>query len=100
MLYQLPNGRTIVITIDRYLSLSDSDIKDLVAGQFGEECNDPFHHSALFDLKGAYADRDVTLNKEDVILLDDLPEADRNELASTIGLQGLFDDGDYFSDED
>lgn len=35
MLYQLPNGKTVNLTIDEFLSLSDIDIQDMVAGNKG-----------------------------------------------------------------
>ncbi len=44
MLYNLPNGKTIYITIEEYLNLTDQDIQDLVALNFGEYI-DPYKKS-------------------------------------------------------
>lgn len=45
MLYQLPNGRTVYLTIEEYLNLSDSDIQFLVSNCYGQEILNPFHGS-------------------------------------------------------
>jgi hypothetical protein len=36
MLYQLPNGKVVNISVDDYLNLTDEDIQALVALNFGE----------------------------------------------------------------
>lgn len=36
MLYQLPNGKVINITVDDYLNLTDQDIQMLIALNYGE----------------------------------------------------------------
>jgi hypothetical protein len=36
MLYQLPNGKVVNISVDEYLNLTDQDIQALVALNFGE----------------------------------------------------------------
>lgn len=43
MLYQLPNGRTIYITIAQYLDMTDEDIKYMVEKSYGNVINNPFH---------------------------------------------------------
>jgi hypothetical protein len=47
MLYQLPNGRVINITVEQYLSMSDSDIQHLLCANAGEAIHNPFTSSAL-----------------------------------------------------
>jgi hypothetical protein len=47
MLYQLPNGRVINITIEQYLSMSDSDVQYLLCANAGEAIHNPFTSSAL-----------------------------------------------------
>lgn len=47
MIYQLPNGKCIEMSIDQYLKMTDEELKNLVAYNFGEEFNDPFIHSVL-----------------------------------------------------
>lgn len=36
MLYQLPNGKVVNLTVEEYLNLTDEDIQALVALNFGE----------------------------------------------------------------
>jgi hypothetical protein len=47
MIYQLPNGKSIEMSIDQFLKMTDQDLKNLVAFNHGEEFNDPFIHSVL-----------------------------------------------------
>lgn len=47
MQYQLPNGRVINITIEQYLSMSDSDIQYLLCTNAGDSVHNPFTGSAL-----------------------------------------------------
>jgi len=47
MLYQLQNGRVINITIEQYLSMSDSDVQYLLCANAGEAIHNPFTSSAL-----------------------------------------------------
>lgn len=49
MLYQLSNGRTIYLTIEEYLSLTDQDIQYLVSLDCGETVLNPFRGSATVD---------------------------------------------------
>lgn len=74
MLYNLPNGKTIYLTIEEYLNLSDDDIQYLVAIKAGSNLS-PFFDSALYDkpLKNQDAS-DETLDKD--YLPDDLKDED------------------------
>lgn len=47
MLYQLPSGKTIYITIEEYLNLTDADIQYLVASNSGDTIINPFQGSAV-----------------------------------------------------
>jgi len=47
MLYQLPNGKTINLSIEEYLSLTDQDIQDLMALNFGDYISSPWADSAI-----------------------------------------------------
>jgi hypothetical protein len=49
MLYQLPNGKVISLTVDQCLSLSDEDIQDLVALNVGKIPTSYWHGSAIKD---------------------------------------------------
>ena len=45
MIYQLPNGRCIEISIDQYLDMTDEELKELgcLGNQYTMELNNPFH---------------------------------------------------------
>ena len=47
MLYQLPNGKCIEISIEQYLRMTDEELNMYVAYGYGEEVNDPFALSVL-----------------------------------------------------
>lgn len=47
MLYQLKNGRTIEITVEQFLWMSDAELESLEATYYGEVVNDPFAISVL-----------------------------------------------------
>ena len=47
MYYQLPNGKTVYLTIEEYLSLSDGDIQYLISLDYGEAVLNPFRGSAV-----------------------------------------------------
>jgi len=49
MLYQLPNGKVINISIDQYLNMTDLDIQYLISVSGGEYCANPFTESACID---------------------------------------------------
>ena len=42
MLYQLPNGKVIFLTIEEFLSLSDDDIQYYISIDYGEHIPRPF----------------------------------------------------------
>ena len=45
MIYQLPNGRCIEISIDQYLDMTDEELQELncLGDSFTREINNPFH---------------------------------------------------------
>ena len=47
MIYQLPNGKIINITIEQYLELSDEDIQYLVSIDYGNFARSPWAESAI-----------------------------------------------------
>lgn len=47
MIYQLPSGKTIEITLDQYLEMTDEDIEYLVAFDYGDEIENPFYGSTI-----------------------------------------------------
>lgn len=59
MLYSLPNGRTIQLTLDEYLSLTDDEIQFLVAYNYGKELNNYKHGSVLEKLSKEEIDNEL-----------------------------------------
>ena len=49
MIFQLPNGKSIEMSIEQYLNMTDEDLNSFVAFNWGEELNDPFTRSVLQD---------------------------------------------------
>jgi hypothetical protein len=47
MLYQLPNGKVVNLSIEEFLDLTDLDIQYLMSLDYGEHIIDPFQGSAV-----------------------------------------------------
>ena len=47
MIYQLPNGKVIHISIEEYLNLTHEDIQYLMAGDYGDHIVNPFKYSVI-----------------------------------------------------
>ena len=49
MIYQLPNGRIIEISLEMYLEMDDFEIRELngISGNYTSEINNPFYKSIL-----------------------------------------------------
>lgn len=75
MLYQLPNGKVVQLSIEEYLALTDLDIQFLVSIDYGEHIIDPFTGSAVENNKREkYIDTEF-LPMEDYDL-NDIPSDD------------------------
>ena len=83
MLYSLPNGKVVEISVEQYLELTDEELEYLISINFGEHIENPFFGSVLEGKM--YAER------EDEIILPELPE----EL-----LPGIDEDIDYEPSKD
>lgn len=53
MIYQLPNGRVIEMSLEQYLSMTDEELKDLngLDNSYSSEVTNPFYRSSLKDNK-------------------------------------------------
>ena len=51
MLYQLPTGKTISISFEQFLELTDEDIQYLVSINYGDVILSPFHKSSIKEKK-------------------------------------------------
>jgi len=68
VLFQLPTGKTIYLTVDEYLNLTDADVQYLVSINCGDALLDPFYGSAVEkNTKESYYDFDYLPNDEDEI---------------------------------
>lgn len=75
MIYQLPNGKVIQLTIEEYLALTDLDIQYLMSIDYGEHIIDPFLGSAVEkNTREKHIDTDF-LSLEDYDL-NDIPSDD------------------------
>jgi hypothetical protein len=88
MLYQLPNGKVIYLSIEQYLEITDLDIQYLMSVDAGEHALNPFTDSAIakntvekhydFDY---YVDEDNNINN---IASDDTPFDDIIDLNDSL----------------
>jgi len=65
VIYQLPNGKVIEISVEAFLDMSDDELNNLVAYNYGEEVQNPFFGSAL-DGKNMSLDDDTELELPDI----------------------------------
>ena len=65
MLYQLPDGRAIEISIHEYLNCSDEELRNLIGTTYGMEINNPRYGSIITKPgriepdDGHYRDQDI-----------------------------------------
>ena len=76
MLYQLPSGKVIYLSVEEYLSLSDKELHELTHSGYGD---DPSYNFSFN--KGAKIEKDKPAHKESE--LDYTPERDDDQ--DTIG---------------
>ena len=86
MLYQLPNGKVIFITIEQFLELTDDDIQFMMSMDYGEHTTNPFINSAVVqNSKEKYYDFDYLADDEsDDIISDDEPFDDIIDLTGPL----------------
>jgi hypothetical protein len=74
--YQLSNGKTIYLTMDQYLDLTDEDIQYMISVDYGDQILNPFADSAVVEnVKEKYYDFDYLPDDEsdDNSVSDDEP---------------------------
>jgi hypothetical protein len=87
MLYQLPNGKIIFLTIEQFLDLTDEDIQYMISVDFGEYAANPFTGSSFQETtKEKYYDFDYLVDDEsdDDIISDDTPFDDIIDLTGPL----------------
>lgn len=86
MLYQLPNGKCIEISLEQYLRMTDDELNMYVAFNYGEEVNDPF---ALSVLKyGNATEKEDLIDDESIIEEEEYIE----DLTDVLPEEKLYDD--------
>jgi len=90
MIYQLPNGKVIHLSVEEYLDLTDHDIQYLMSVNAGDHVSSPFYGSSIKTAGGKAPssdyDKDIDYSPEDddkshgdnpgadEILLDEFPD--------------------------
>lgn len=62
MLFQLPNGKVIHITVEEFLNLSDSDLQDLNGMNIGDYPTSHWHDSAIKKDKKITKEKEISLD--------------------------------------
>ncbi len=90
MIYQLPNGRIIELSVEQFLELDDTEVKELngLSSAYSLECSNPF-----YSLFANGNNEDKTVVKE--LLSDDDFEPDLFEIDPNEKLED-----DYFHPDD
>jgi len=86
MLYQLPNGKCIELSMEQFLKMTDEELRGMIAFNAGEEVNDPFALSVL--RFGPH--RSI----EDIEDVDDFAEVQLEDLTDISDVEKIYDD-DY-----
>ena len=88
MLYQLPNGKVVHLSIEEYLDLTNEDVQYLMSIDYGEHITDPFSGSAVEkNTKEKYYDFEfLPQDDEDInnIISDDIPFDDIIDLSDNL----------------
>ena len=71
MIFQLPNGKVIHLTLDEYLDLTDEDIQTLMALNAGDYATSPWYGSSISKKK-----KRLTEEEEEDRTIDYIPEDD------------------------
>jgi hypothetical protein len=81
MLYQLPNGKVIFLSIEEFLSLSDEDIQYFISVDYGEHISRPFDdqcNSKYYDFDDYMPDEDDEKNPGDDNPFDNIIDINDN----------------------
>lgn len=73
MFYQLPNGKVIELSTEQYLEMSDEELEYLIAYNYGDIYENPWHGSILTKHDRSH-DEDFLDN---TLPLTDIPEIDK-----------------------
>jgi hypothetical protein len=88
MIVSLPNGKCIEVSIETYLRMTDEDFEYLLAINWGEHFEDPFHSSVL------------SLGEQPTVLSDeDLEELGVDDVSDLEVIDPADEEIDLFEDE-
>jgi hypothetical protein len=76
MIYSLPNGKVIEMSIEQFLRMTDDDLQYFIARNAGDEYADPFTDSVLADLSDD--ELDTRFNRLAQSSIDDSDEVDED----------------------
>lgn len=77
MLYQLPHGKIIELSLEQYLDMTDDDIEYFIAYNIGNEIENPFF--------------DLSFTHKQVVILDIEDETDNLDLLDVHVMDKLID---------
>jgi hypothetical protein len=88
--YNLPNGKTVYLTIEEYLDLTDADIQYLMSLDYGESILNPFYGSSVDkkELDKVYDFECLSDTDDEVtnIASDDIPFDDMIDLSDPLDI--------------
>jgi hypothetical protein len=77
MWYQLPNGKVIEISTEQYFEMSDEDFEYLIAYNYGEVLENPWHGSILSKHDKVHDDNsEITPDLTNIPKIDKLRDLD------------------------
>ena len=79
MLYQLPNGKVVHLTLDQYLNVTDEDIQYLVSLDYGSVIHSPWTESAVIDNSKHIDEEDKSIDFQ--IESDELSKAEEQPMS-------------------
>ena len=79
MIYQLPNGRIIELSLEQYLDMDDIEIRDLngLGKEYTSEAPNPFYKSTLNSNKKEKQDPDIWNVEEREPNLDEIKDIEK-----------------------
>lgn len=83
IVYQLPNGKIVYLTVEQFLSMTDDDIKYMTENNFGTDVYNPF------SIKTSSSSEDYYYDKADDL---DYENDDDDEPSEPFNLDNLFEE--------
>jgi len=91
MIVSLPNGKVVEMSLEQYLRMTDEDFQFMVAQNWGEEINDPFHCSVLE--YGEYTDIPIPETfAEEIKIEDEIEDLTDIDLSEKLSDEDFIDD--------